>query len=321
MEISGEQLQQVRFDLGIYSTSVRGQKTPVRRCWHFFTKGDAVDSIFFGDEDFLFGMNRIFLTVRRYKVIVLAFCLMDTHLHFILYGSCDECVRFMHEYLRRTSMFISAVHGSRKSLADIPVSHQAVTDGTYLKTAICYVLKNPPVAGLPYTALNYPWSSGSLYFSKKETWASPSWMSDGYFVPKHIGSREGRVVFRTNYSIEGEILVHGNFIFPGEYVAYGLVEELFRTCKSFNYFLCSSREADVEAREETMSMMSMPIRELRQHRDEIVSEVFKVTSLRNLNMRQRLVLAKKLKSRYGCSARQVCRVCGLVYDDVKTFLP
>ena len=37
-------------------------------------------------------------------------------------------------------------------------------------------------------------------------------------------------------------------VFPGEYVAYEVVERLFKTCKSFNYFFCKTKEEDVDAR-------------------------------------------------------------------------
>lgn len=34
-------------------------------------------------------------------------------------------------------------------------------------------------------------------------------------------------------------------------------------------------------------------------------------------MTRRLKLARALRAKYMCSARQVCKSCGLVYDEVK----
>ena len=106
-------------------------------------------------------------------------------------------------------------------------------------------------------------------------------------------------------------------VFPGEYVACEVVERLFKTCRAFNYFLCSSREDDVESREGTISHLSIPIQEMRQHRKELCKEMFGTDSLSNLDVSSRLRLARALRARYNSSAKQVARVCGLVYDEVK----
>ena len=41
------------------------------------------------------------------------------------------------------------------------------------------------------------------------------------------------------------------------------------------------------------------------------------SGIRNLDMARRLKLARALRAKYMCSARQVCKSCGLVYDEVK----
>ena len=157
-------------DLGLDRPFVKGQAYPIRNCWHFCTDGNALDAIFTDDKDFIAGMNRIYVTVRGYRVVILAFTLMDTHVHFVLYGEFDECNRFMHDYIRRTSWDISKRHKDIHKFRDVPIHHQAVDTDHYLKTVICYTVRNAPVGGLPYTALDYPWSSGPLYFRRPGHW-------------------------------------------------------------------------------------------------------------------------------------------------------
>lgn len=103
MKINQELLGQITSDLGLDRPFVRGQKIIIRNCWHFSTDGNAVDAMFYDEDDFIVGMNRIYTTVRCYRVIILAFSLMDTHIHFVLYGKFDDCNRFIHDYVRRTS--------------------------------------------------------------------------------------------------------------------------------------------------------------------------------------------------------------------------
>ena len=74
-------------------------------------------------------------------------------------------------------MYIQSKYGERNKLDSIKISHQVIDTDRYLKTVICYTLKNAPAGGLPYNALDYPWSSGPLYFRASGNWASPRWMS------------------------------------------------------------------------------------------------------------------------------------------------
>ena len=84
MKITRELLRQIVSDLGLDAPFVKGQHIPVKNCWHFSTDGNAVDAIFEDEDDFIDGMNRVYVTLQAYRVIILAFSLMDTHVHFIL---------------------------------------------------------------------------------------------------------------------------------------------------------------------------------------------------------------------------------------------
>ncbi len=318
MKISQRLLAQIDSDLGLSLPFVKGRINYVRNCWHFCTDGNALDVMFYDEKDFLNGMNRIYVTGQSFEVVILAFTLMDTHVHFIIYGALEESTRFMHEYLRRTSQYLATEHHLSNRLADIPISRQAITDDVYLKTAICYTLKNAPVGGLMYTALDYPWSSGPLYFRRQGLWCSPQWLcGQGGLSTKQMTAREQRRALKSRRHANQIAWMIGQIVFPGEYVASEVVERLFKTCKAFNYFLCSSREDDVESREGVISHLSIPIQEMRQHRKELCREMFGTESLAGLDTVRRLKLARTLKSRYNSSTKQIVRVCGLVYEEVR----
>lgn len=318
MKLEPKLLAQIEADLGLNVPFVKGQKIRIKDCWHFSTDGNTVDALFEDDEDFIAGMNRIFVLVQSYNVVILAFSLMDTHVHFILYGTFEECNRFMHEYVRQTSWYISVTHHEIKKLEGVPIRHQSVDTDYYLKTVICYTVKNAPVGGIMFNALDYPWSSGPLYFKKKGQWSSPCWLEDNTFSKlKDVTMR--REVLRTR---NPELLrltprMIGNLVFPGEYVAYPIVERIFKTCKSFNYFLCITKEEDVDSRGGSISLLSLPMQEMRQHKNEVCKEVFGAKSIKGLNTEQRLRLARVLRSRYNSSVKQIVRLSGLVYDEVK----
>ena len=321
MKLDQKLLAQIESDLGLNVPFVKGQKIKVKNCWHFSTDGNAVDAMFEDDDDFIAGMNRIFVVVKGNNVVILAFSLMDTHLHFILYGTFEECNRFMHEYVRQTSWYISRTHHERNKLDGVPIHHQVVDTDYYLKIVICYTVKNAPVGGIMFNALDYPWSSGPLYFKKRGFWSSPRWMDD-MTEAGPMGIVEHRQSLRTRkdeMASDGPRMV-GPLVFPGEYVAFEIVERIFKTCKSFNYFLCITREEEVEARGGTISLLSIPMQEMRQHKKEVCGELFGTKSVKRLSTAQRLRLARTLRSRFNSSIKQIVRLSGLVYDEVKDLI-
>lgn len=281
-------------DLGLNTPYVKGHEPIVKNCWHFSTDGKGVDSLFYTVEDFVAGMNRIAALSDEYpEVIILAFVLMDTHVHFVLYGDFEACRRFVHEYVRRTSIYISNIYGERHKLRHLPIDYQEIGDQRYLKTVICYVIKNPPSGGLPYMSYDYPWSSGSLYFRHRGIWTSPA-MGEGSMPMDRNGLP---------------------MLSPANYVAVALVEQLFRSHKSFNYFLGRSKDSEVEERGGAISMLSIPIQEMRQHRGEVSRELFGHDRIRQLDVGMRLRLARTLRRRYNSSPKQLARVCCLNPDE------
>ena len=323
MRIEQELLRQIVIDLGLNVPFSKGQTIKVRNCWHFSTDGNAVDAMFMGDDDFIAGMNRTYVTVQGYHVVILAFSLMDTHVHFILYGTFEECNRFMHDYVRRTSRHIAIHHGENNKLAGVPIHHQVVDDDFSLKTVICYTIKNAPAGGIPYMGWDYPWSSGPLYFRRSGNWGSPTWLDkmDGHVDSLYgINVNQQRGILHTRNIPDDKVPMIGNLVFPGAYVAFELVERLFKTCKSFNYFLCVSKEDDVDARGGRLSFLSIPMQEMRQHKQELCHEMFGTGSIKNLSVQQRLKLARVLRARYNSSLKQIVRLTGLVYDEVKDIL-
>ena len=125
---------------------------------------------------------------------------------------------------------------------------------------------------------------------------------------------------RKNELVRNSPRMVGPLVFPGEYVAFEVVERVFKTCKSFNYFLCITREEDVDARGGSISLLSIPMQEMRQHKKEVCEELFGTKIVKRLSTDQRLRLARTLRSRYNSSIKQIARLSGLVYDEVKDLL-
>ena len=59
---------------------------------------------------------------------------------------------------------------------------------------------------------------------------------------------------------------------------------------------------------------------MRDNRAFLLNEMFGVSNLRSLDMGQRVELARCMKRRYNCSIKQIAKMCGLVYSEVKDIL-
>ena len=73
----------------------------------------------------------------------------------------------------------------------------------------------------------------------------------------------------------------------------------------------------MDARGGSISLLSIPMQEMRQHKNEVCQELFGKRSIKSLTTEQRLRLARTLRSRFNSSIKQIVRLCGLVYDEVK----
>ena len=284
-------VREIIYDLQLNAPIQKGKELPIRNCWHFSTDGESIDVMFYDERDFTEGMNRIPKVLNDYQIIILAFCLMDNHVHFILYGEFAECDRFVREFVRRTSYSLSIRHGDRGKFAGGKINYQPVETDKYLKNAICYVINNPYHAGMNWMAYDYPWSSGPLYFRRSGSWASPSF--DG---------------------------MSGKIVFPGDYVDVRTVERIYRTPRAFSYFLYKNSKEDVESRTAMLSRLSIPDSEMRQHKNELCQSLFGVNSIKALDIAQRVTLAKELRYEYGSSVKQLARICGLKYAELEAIL-
>ncbi len=125
---------------------------------------------------------------------------------------------------------------------------------------------------------------------------------------------------KSKMQLPENIAIVNSIIHPSEYVAFEIVESIFKTHKSFNWFMCISKEEDVEAKGGVISHLSIPLGELSQNLRKICKEHFNVDSTRTLCTKDRIKLAKILRARYNSYPKQISRAYGLIYDEVKDLI-
>ena len=90
----------------------------MKQYFHYCSKGLKGDILFASPVEFLAGMNRVaicYLICLRNgrKVLIISFCLMDNHVHFILFGTRADCDAFVSTYKKLTGMWVKKHRGER----------------------------------------------------------------------------------------------------------------------------------------------------------------------------------------------------------------
>ena len=267
--------------------------------WHICTEGLVKKVIFKSREDYIVGMNAIPVCAQRFNVTVLAFCLMDNHVHFIVQGAETNCRKFIISYKRKL--------GKLAGIRGADVCMKPIDDTEYLKRAIGYVLRNPLSAGLKILPIHYEWSSASLYFR------NPASVM-GFDRLRTVGAlsyREKRSLLHAQTKeLDYCTLTPESMIKPECYVAVRTVEELFHSPARLMYFISSKENMEVEIRSGILHKAHYTDDELTISVSNICQEVFHRDSPEQLSIEDRYRLADLVRKRYGSPFKQIARLTG-----------
>ena len=130
-------------------------------------RGCGKQCLFEDDADRIKFLEILSSNTEKYRVSVLAWCLMDNHIHLVLSDRQDDlspCLKAIagHYAMYFNSRTAHVGHVFQDRFKSKPIE----TDG-YLLQAIRYVHRNPEKAGIA-AAEDYPWSSYAEYLSLLE---------------------------------------------------------------------------------------------------------------------------------------------------------
>lgn len=181
--------------------------------------------LFHTPEDYRLGMASIALAYLKFGILVFAFELMPNHMHIILRGTGEQCVRtfsfikrrLSEQLLRRGYPVLPEGYGFKL----IPISNQDA-----LKSQILYTLRNPYEKDY-CTPGGHPWGSGYLYFNE---------LAD-YIRGKTVSAMHKADVRRmagSNEKLPDNWEIHPVLgILPRNYIQADRVEKLFSSAKEY----------------------------------------------------------------------------------------
>ena len=271
--------------------------------YHVSSHGLEKNDIFKNKADFIAGMNDVALCVLGLDVVVLAFCLMSNHFHFVLYGTYNKCQAFSEEYKRRCAMRMRYANGDVQGLKDVYVQLDLIDNQEYLENVIAYVLRNPLAAGILIMPFHYPWSTASLYFSGKEN------------VGKRLNDmseRKRRTILKSHSNVPDSYMVDDSgMILPQCYVDYAAVEKIFRHPARLLMMIARKIENDVEVKFGLGDWVNLTDQEILTQLPELIKMEFKKESIAQLTVEQRLKLCLQMKRNFGAGIKQISRLIHL----------
>ena len=286
--------------------------------FHICTDGRKLSWMFQDDDDFIAGINRIGLCYLKTGVIIMAYVLMDNHVHFVLYGTMLQCKQFINTYKRLTGIWILNKYGIRDYLRLLPTEIIRIESEESLLNTIAYLDRNPLMAGYKYMHGEYPWGSSRYMF--KDIFALTS-SKEAFKSISTLTRRKQRELLNSKVLFPGEWLINDSgMIHPLSFLNISKLEACFKSPMRYSYFLAKKIEGIVEQELEHSQKLFIPDRELRPVVNEIVRSNFGNKNLQQLDVNERLVIAKKLRHDYASTIKQISRMIHLDPSALEGFI-
>ena len=271
-------------------------------CWHTYTSGKDTPVIFVNDNDLALVMNIIAQAAYLFsgKVVIIAFAVMNNHLHFVLSGDAHWINEMMSFILKR----IKRAFGLSKPPT---ITSKPIEDVQSMRNHIVYVHRNGYVANHNYTPFSYPWGSGAYYYMPERTGTA---FAD-------VSSIENRSMFRSrDVKLPPNWQVLDGHITPPSFCAIELGMSMFRDAHHYFSMVSKNVEAYAGIAVDIDDGEFLTDQELFSQIQKVVREKYRLGSVRELSNAQKLDLARTLHYDYRSSNGQIRRVLGLSQYDV-----
>ena len=205
--------------------------------WHLYTDGTKMQNIFYCEDDFKTAMWILAASIHMFKgVQVITFELMGNHIHIIMAGQSEDCIKSFDLFMTRLRLAFPkkqrALDWNKFQMEILPIeSLQA------LRNEIIYVNRNAFVANPAYTPDSYPWGGGCAYFSP--------WLKHLKITPlEDMKVNSQRALLHTRDIAPFSKLVEvGGMPFIPSFCDISLGESIFRDARSYFNSLTRNAEA------------------------------------------------------------------------------
>jgi REP element-mobilizing transposase RayT len=139
---------------------------------HVVARGNERKPIFRDDEDRSRLLDRFARSQPRLGFQLLAFCLMDNHIHLVMRTGTQPLSRVMLTLLSSYAVAFNRRHGRVGHLFQGRYKASLIKDDRHLLAVVRYVHRNPVAARITERASLYAWSSDRIY----RVGGAPAWI-------------------------------------------------------------------------------------------------------------------------------------------------
>ena len=137
------------------------------KIYHIIIKGIDEGTIFYDDEDRSVFLNKLKITKKKYKYKVLAYCLMNNHVHLVISIENENLSKGIQSLIIRYASYFNRKYDRKGPFVQNRFNSKKVESQRYFLEVCRYVHRNPEKAGIEKTD-KYKWSSYHEYIGKEK---------------------------------------------------------------------------------------------------------------------------------------------------------
>lgn len=298
--------------MNTYYTNENRCEVAFRNCgplWHLYTNGKDAAIIFASDDDFRFGINALcFVSIQFPDIRILAFELMNNHIHAVLAGELNRIEEFFNKYR------IKLLRGLPETTpSSFKMSLKPLTDLRAARNVIVYTERNGYVANSRYTPFTYPWGVARFYFNPllKPEDTLASWKVDAR-----------RRMFRgRNPELSDDTQMINGHVSPKSFCDIELGESLFRDAHHYFMTISKSVESYAEVAVGIGDDSFMTEEELYSAATRRCMEIYGASKISSLTKDRKITIARYLHYDLKAKNSQIRMILGLTQSEIDAIFP
>jgi hypothetical protein len=280
--------------------------------WHLCTPGTNQEILFNQDEDYRFGVSSCALSLEG-DVRVLALAVMSNHLHDILAGTEEACLRYFDRRRKILRTYLST-GDKRPDLSGFICKLLPIEDLKALRAEIVYVNRNGYVACPEHTPFSYPWSSGMYYFNPA-AWGGGTSYANLPYRTKRLVTHSRICELPARYQVKDGALHIPSFASIKE------GEDFFQDAHQYFNLLSRGREAYSEVAKRLGDEVFLTDNELFDAVCTLCRTRFDIAKPPQLGAEDKIQVALQMKQSWHASNGQIRRILKLDDRVVKELFP
>ena len=283
--------------------------------WHVYTDGTKMQNIFCCKGDFKAGMWCLATSLHLSKEVrALTFELMTNHVHLILAGHRENCVRAFDLFEARLKMAFPkrqrAIDWSQFKMNILPIESLQS-----LRNEIIYANRNAYVANPSYTPYAYPWGGGSAYFCPWLDLLNTSPLGELPILTQRS------LLHTKNIASLADLREVGSMPFIPSFCDIKLGESMFRDARSYFNSLTRNAEAFSLIAARLKDSIFLTDEELYSVLSSYINKEYLVKRVADLTVQQRMDTARHMHFNYNASNQQLRRMLRIDIETLEELFP